>query len=184
MRRPLQRGFTLIELMVVVAIIGILASVAIPSFSRLQLRARSAERNVIMASVRKAIDEYYAREGRFPYDGGAFTFLDLQYDQPNTSPGPAKRMWRTASLGTLDHWNLLSMSVDGAVYYSYGGFAYVIGNTRVVQLYAYGDLDGDGAQNRWTKQWVYVDGVMQRYGGGNLPCPECTYGTETNGWTF
>jgi type IV pilus assembly protein PilA len=49
-RRP-QSGFTLIELMIVVAIIGILAAIAIPSFQRFQARARQSEVNVNLKSL-------------------------------------------------------------------------------------------------------------------------------------
>lgn len=184
MRNRLHRGFTLIELMVVVAIVGILSSIAIPSFARLQLRARAAERAVIMTTVKRAIDEYFAREGRFPYDSGGITWLLLTTDEPNTTPGPAKRPWRVTSASSLDHWPLLAMTVDGGVYYSYGGYAYQQGDTRTYILYAYGDLDGDNEQNRWQKQWTYVGTAMQRYVGGTLDCPECSYATVTGTGTF
>lgn len=185
MRKGAQRGFTLIELMVAVAIIGILSSIAIPSFSRMQLRARAAERVMLMGAIHRAMDEYWVRDGRFPYDDGAgYTLLYLMYDQPNTTPTTAKRPWRTTALNSLDHWNLLSLGVEGGVYYSYGGYAYKLGRNRVYVIYAYGDLDGDRAQNRWEKQWIWVDGTRQTYAGGTLACPECTVGYETNRWTF
>lgn len=183
--RRRQRGFTLIELMVVVAIIGILASIAVPSFQRMQLRARAAERNVLMTAIVRSIDEYYVREGKFPYDGGGgFTMLYLFYDQPDWSPTSSRRPWRYRPLNTLDHWNQLSMNVEGSVYYSYGGYAYTSGAYRVYYLYAYGDLDSDGTQNRWTKEWVYLNGVKQQYTGGNPAFSDCTWGWEDNPWTF
>lgn len=177
-----QRGFSLIEVMIVVAIIGILASVTLPSLRRMQLRARSSERPLLMTGIVRAIDDYYAREMRFPTDlGSGETYLDLTNDNPGATPGTARRPWRHTPVDASDNWNQLSLHVEGAVYYSYGGYASKLGDSRYCQLYAYGDLDGDGVQNRWTKEWSYVKDRLQRLlPEGTLECPECSRGYELN----
>jgi type IV pilus assembly protein PilA len=56
-------GFTLIELMIVVAIIGILAAIAIPNFLRFQLKAKSSEGKTNLAAIRTAEESYFAEYG-------------------------------------------------------------------------------------------------------------------------
>jgi type IV pilus assembly protein PilA len=60
------RGFTLIELMIVVAIIGILASIAIPAYSDYTIRAQVTEGLVLINELKPSINEYYKDRGVFP----------------------------------------------------------------------------------------------------------------------
>ena len=66
MRKQIQRGFTLIELMIVVAIIGILAAIAIPAYQDYTIRAQVTEGMNLAGGVKASVAEYFAQKGTWP----------------------------------------------------------------------------------------------------------------------
>jgi type IV pilus assembly protein PilA len=73
--KTLQKGFTLIELMIVVAIIGILAAVAIPSYQDYTARAQVAEGLQLTSQFKTTLAEFYADNG--DYAGSGVNLTDL-----------------------------------------------------------------------------------------------------------
>ncbi len=69
--KSVQKGFTLIELMIVVAIIGILAAIAIPAYQDYTIRAQVTEGLNLASDLKAAVAEVYAQEGVWPADNNA-----------------------------------------------------------------------------------------------------------------
>ncbi|WP_295393299.1 pilin [uncultured Thiodictyon sp.] len=79
MNKKIQQGFTLIELMIVVAIIGILAAIAIPSYQDFTTRSKVAEGISLVASPQMSLAEFALNNLTFPANNAA-----LGYSSPNT----------------------------------------------------------------------------------------------------
>lgn len=134
-----KNGFTLIELMIVVAIIGIMATVAIPSFVRYQNRARRAESFANLAGLAKTQRAYFAEYGLFV---GAEMVPSVVTGQ---DPGPEKRDSSTVAT----EFSSVGWYPEGDIYYDYdtntGGFSAGCGCITCFTSTAYGDVDGDGS---------------------------------------
>jgi len=101
-------GFTLIELMIVVAIIGILAAIAIPNFLRFQLKAKSSEGKTNLAAIRTAQQSFYSEFGNYVSSLGL---------APAAWPGSSKTPFTPA---TALGFNQIGWSPEGQVYFNYG----------------------------------------------------------------
>jgi type IV pilus assembly protein PilA len=69
--KKLQQGFTLIELMIVIAILGILMAIAIPAYQDYAIRAKAAEGINLAGATKLAVAETYSSRGTFPDNNGS-----------------------------------------------------------------------------------------------------------------
>lgn len=115
-------------MIIVVAILGILATIAVPNFIRMQTRSRTSEAYTNLALLRDAQLSHYAEAGNFLKTGSA----------PAGVPGVRKRPW--AGANALEFRELLGFRPDGDVYFQYG----VNARGDAFTLSALSDLDGEG----------------------------------------
>jgi len=81
MQRKLQKGFTLIELMIVVAIVGILAAIAIPAYQDYMVRAKVSEGLGAVDQLRASVSDFYATQAHMPQTNSIGTSGVTNVDQ-------------------------------------------------------------------------------------------------------
>jgi type IV pilus assembly protein PilA len=143
MKKNAQKGFTLIELMIVVAIIGILAAVAIPAFMEYMNKSRGSEGQIQLNRLGKAAKATYA-SGYSTLPGTITPTTNACAESTKKFP---KGSWPALATGTpATIWDYYEFSVDDAFQFNYGISAGA--TTTNFTAYAIADLNcnlGTGA---------------------------------------
>ena len=135
-----NKGFTLIELMIVVAIIGILAAIAIPNFLRFQLKSKTSEGKVNLAAIRTAQESYQAEFGTYVESGGTFP--------PGHTQDTQKFAWDPTTTGGF---GTIGWAPEGPVYFEYAVStpnSLPTASNRFTAS-ARADIDDDGTAQVW-----------------------------------
>ena len=150
--RPATRaGFTLIELMIVVSIIGILSAIAIPLFSKQQLRTKSTEAKTNLSAIRVAQQSIFSELGMYQAANA----------EPADVPGPQPTDFDVAGSDYAE----IGWAPEGRVYFSYA--IEIAEDASGFTADAAADIDGDGVVQIWgyTKP-SGTDGLVE----GGLGC--------------
>jgi type IV pilus assembly protein PilA len=130
-----QSGFTLIELMIVVAIIGILAAVAIPAFMDYMKKSKKTEASLQLNKISKNSKVYYGTNSQFVGANGAI----LPGVAGSACAGAGGKFAVVTTWATDAGWKALDFQVDEPNLFSYS----YIGGSTVATALAIGDLDCD-----------------------------------------
>ena len=166
-----QKGFTLVELMIVVVILGILAAIAIPAFIKYVRNSKTSEAKENLAYCFRESTTYFAGERVTRGIGG--TMIQPQFPVsagplPATPPSGARSV--VSGWNSNATWNALKFSLADPIYYSYQYVSTGSSSTGTASAFtsrANGDLDGDAALSTFERVGT-VNADMEVQGSGGL----------------
>ena len=153
MRRTRSRaGFTLIEMMFVVSILGILSALAIPAFASMIARSKTSEVGGNLSSMYKLAASYYASERS---NQGSTTSVAGHCTVDDAMPSPATPHKFKQSFAADASFRELGFTISDMVYFQYGlatlngvsSCEHAANSSGLYTFFAHGDLDADGIRS-------------------------------------
>lgn len=162
--RDRGRAFTLIELMIVVAIIGVLAAVAIPAFLRYIKRSKTSEATQNVGTIFRGAVAYFEAE----HTNRAGSVINKQFPQSvGPNPGTVGAQKVTTTNWDASGWQALSFAMGDPHYYQYTFTSSGTGKASEFTAAANGDLDDDGTKSTFERQ-ASVDGSSSVRGSSGI----------------
>ena len=116
-----QSGFTIVELLIVIVVIGILAAIVITTYSGIQAKARNAKRETDIQSLQTQVEAFYSQNGYYPnaYDLNSWAFIAANMKSLATSAEQDPSSTCTLPSATNATGNCISSAAPAAKSYSY-----------------------------------------------------------------
>ena len=163
--RQRNRGFTILELMIAVAIIGVLAAVAIPSYRTYQFKSKRSEAYVNLGALARTQTAYFGLAG---------TFFGVAPAEPGLTNGDVPGTTTRPSAAIDTAFGPVGFAAEGQVYFDYdtntGGLGAGCGCVQCFTSTAYGDIDGANGQS--AIMFVHPDST-------GATCPSAMFGYGT-----